>query len=271
MDLVIGLTAIAVALLIGFGALGVGIGMGLLGGINVSVAQATGAGREVRGHWWQALWLALGLGLLVAALAPVGPYLFPLMGASNEASELASSWFTARMLGAPLVFAHVGLIAWFQGRGDTRTPMIATVLANVLNIVLDPLFIFGLGPFSPLGMPGSAWATNLALLVGLGPLLWRSAPGPLVGWSRRIVREVWRLCSPMAVHFSLDVLSFALFRSSSTCASVTGENRSAASSAILNRTGSPGGMAPVIGCDRLKRRASDTSSGSSIGSYQHLA
>ncbi len=189
----------------------IAFGWGLLGGINVAVAQATGAGRSVREHWWQALWMSLVLGVIAGLFTPLGPWIFPLMGAGERATELASAWYEVRLWGAGLVFAQAGLIAWFQGRGDTRTPMVATVATNLLNIAIDPLLIFGWGPIPALGIAGAAWATNLSLLIGLGWLLYRSAPGALVGLRRSVLREVWRLGSPMAVHFALDVLSFTLF------------------------------------------------------------
>ena len=48
----------------------IALGWGLLGGVNVAVAQATGAGRPVEEHWWQALWMSLALGALSLPLAP---------------------------------------------------------------------------------------------------------------------------------------------------------------------------------------------------------
>jgi multidrug resistance protein, MATE family len=189
----------------------IAFGWGLLGGVNVAVSQATGAGRSVNEHWWQAMWMALGLGVVGLLVTPLGPLVLPLLGASDEATALGSAWMSVRMAGAGLVFAQVGLIAWFQGRGDTRTPMVATLITNVLNIALDPMLIFGWGPFPALGIAGAAWATNISLLVGLGWLLVRSRPGKLVGLRRGVVREVVRLGSPMAMHFALDVLAFTAF------------------------------------------------------------
>lgn len=189
----------------------IALGWGLLGGINVAVAQATGAGREVREHWWQAIWMALILGAVALLLVPLGPWVLPALGASPEATELGTAWYEVRLAGSVLLFLKVGLIAWFQGRGDTRTPMVATLIANLLNIALDPVFIFGWGPVPALGIAGAAHATNLSLAVGVGWLLVCSRPGRLVGLRRGVVREVVRLGSPMAAHFALDVLAFTAF------------------------------------------------------------
>jgi MATE family multidrug resistance protein len=195
---------------------GIAIGMGLLGGVNVAVAHRTGSGDHdgVRAFWWQSMWLALGMGVLVAATFWVGPWVFPVLGAESTATvELASSYFSIRVLGAPLAFGNFALTAWLQGRGDTRTPMVATVLANLLNIALDPLFIFGWGPVPAMGVAGAALTTNLALAVGLAVLVaatWREAGARV--WPRRdLLAEVGKLGGPLAAWFGLDVFGFALF------------------------------------------------------------
>ncbi len=197
---------------------GVALGMGLLGGVNVAVAHRTGSGdlRGVRDLWWQSMWLALGMGALVAASFWVGPWVFPALGAANAGTvEMASSYFAIRSLGAPLSFGMFALTAWLQGRGDTRTPMVATVLANVLNIALDPLFIFGWGPVPAMGVAGAALTTNLSLAVGLFVLVaatWKQA-GDRVWPKRDLLAEIGRLGGPLAAWFGLDVFSFALFMS----------------------------------------------------------
>ena len=91
------------------------------------------------------LWLALGLGLL-ELLAGLGlSRALHLVTASQEVGRLAGEYLTVRMLGAPIVLVGVTLREARYGRGDSRTPMRATVAANVANIALDYLFIFGLG------------------------------------------------------------------------------------------------------------------------------
>ena len=194
---------------------GIAFGMGLLGGVNVTVAHRTGAGEHDRATrvWWQGLYWAAGISVVVASLFWVGPWLFPLMGGSAEATELGSTWFRIRVLGSPLTFATFALTAWFQGRGDTRTPMVATLVANLLNIAIDPVLIFGFGPVPALGIAGAAYATNIALAVGLAFLLWRSrrVVGGFSAPRSDDLHEIFRLGSPLAVWYTLDVLAFGLF------------------------------------------------------------
>jgi len=195
---------------------GTAFGHGLIGGMRVHVARCTGARRPdaARDYAWQGLWIAAVLGLLCACLAPIGPWVFPRMGASEEVAAYASDYYRIRTLTAPLVFGFVALEAWFQGRGNTRIPMVANVLANGLNIVLDPVLIFGWGPVPALGIEGAAIATGLGwgfggsiLMVAAGRDLWTAPRGP----SRAHLWEIWRIGAPTGLQHLLNVLSFGWF------------------------------------------------------------
>ena len=212
------LAAIGLAVSVTF--LVLGFALGLIRGTRVVVAQLVGAGddEQVDQTLTQGLILAVGLGLVVAALAPLGNQIFPLMGGSPEVVRHADAYFAIRVLGAPVTFALVALNAWFEGRGDTRTPMFATLLANGLNLALDPLLIFGWGPVPQMGTGGAALATVLSVAVALVFVAWKARRTVVLeDWSWKIQADLLRwICKvglPMGLSRSLEVGAWVVFTS----------------------------------------------------------
>ncbi|TVP43014.1 MAG: MATE family efflux transporter, partial [Gemmatimonadales bacterium] len=189
-------------------------------GTTPRVARALGRGdREGAGEVAvHALVLAVGTGLAATAifLAAANP-LLSMMGAVGELREPALAYLRIRALAGPAVLLIMASHGIFRGFQDTRTPLLVTLGLNVVNLILDPLLIFGLG----WGIEGAAWATVVAQWAGA---LWFLALlfGPrrsLLGTSPRLPRLV-ELLPFLRVGGELVLRTFALIGTLTVAAAV---------------------------------------------------
>ena len=139
-------------------AIGLSIGATALVARRIGEHDAEGAARAAGQS------IILGLGV-AAAIALIGTSfaesLLRIMGATDDVVRTGSG-FTRLMLGGNATVLLLFLQnAVFRGAGDAAIAMRVLVFGNLLNIVLGPCFIFGIGPFPRLGVTGAAVATNL--------------------------------------------------------------------------------------------------------------
>lgn len=157
-------------------AIAVGLGMG----VTAMVSRRIGAGeREAAARvTGQAIWVGVVLSLLIGIPgAHYAPDLLRLMGASEGVVETGAG-FAAVLLGGSASIIYLFLLnAAFRGAGDASIALRSLVLANGLNIILDPCLIFGLGPFPELGVTGAAWATTIGRSIGVLYQLWHLFDG----------------------------------------------------------------------------------------------
>ena len=96
----------------------------------------------------------------------LAPALLKLLGADPTVLMLGTGYLRILFMGVVLIFSMFFIAAILQGAGDSTTPMIILGFSVILNIILDPLLIFGIGPFPQMGVNGAALATVIAEGVG---------------------------------------------------------------------------------------------------------
>jgi putative MATE family efflux protein len=155
-------------------------------GTTARVTRLHGAGQEegAAAIAPQALWLALGSGVLVAALvaALAGP-LVHLLGGDGHVADLAARYLRIAAIGLPSALVALAGQGWLRGVSDLRTPLLIVVAANAANVVLELVLVYGLG----LGLDGSA-AGTVAAQLGMGAafavvLLRARAPSRRPSWA----------------------------------------------------------------------------------------
>src|SRR5262245_59453692 len=154
--------------------------MGLSIGVAATVARRIGEKRPDAAAATAVQGIALGLGVaaVVAVLGiSLAPRLLSVMGASPEVIAVGSN-YTRMMLGGSATVLLLFLVnAIFRGAGDAAIAMRVLWLANAINIVLGPCFIFGLGPFPQLGVTGAAVATTIGRGTGVLYQIYRLTRG----------------------------------------------------------------------------------------------
>ena len=187
------------------------VAIGVSIGATATVARRTGE-KDPEGAASAAV-QAIGLGIALAI--PIGitgallaPKLLAFMGGSP--ALVATGWrYTAIMLGGNVVIMLLFLInAIFRGAGDAAIAMRVLWFANILNIVLGPCFIFGLGPFPKLGVTGAALATTIGRGTGVLFQLWTLWRGR----GRVVIRRRHLKLDPAVMLRMLRLSSNAMFQ-----------------------------------------------------------
>jgi putative MATE family efflux protein len=141
------------------------IAHGLGVGITVTVSKASGEGnREKQTRlitWGLILSLLAVVFFVILGLLTIEP-LFKLLGADEQTLPVIKEYMSIWYWGVIFVVIPMTGNSAIRGLGDTKTPAIVMLIAAVLNTILDPLLIFGIGPFPELGVRGAAIATVIA-------------------------------------------------------------------------------------------------------------
>lgn len=185
-------------------------GFASLVGVGGASLMSISLGERNRERAQQAMNNALLLLLLFSAVVTGGllalkrPFLY-LLGCSDAMYPAANTYFTIYALGTPAVLCGVGLNRFIMGQGCARQGMLSVVLGALVNLVLDPVFIYGLN----LGVAGAALATvlsQLCVLVYVLAVLNRRSMSIRLGFGQYSAAVCRRILSIGSMPFLIIVL-----------------------------------------------------------------
>lgn len=128
------------------------------------VSQYTGAkeDRRIGRVLSHSLYLSFIGALMMLLIAPFSPHIFRLIGHDASLQPLETTYFRILSFGALGPILSAAFAGFFTGQGRTWPVMWINIITTAINLILDYLFIFGVGPIEPMGIKGAAIATIIA-------------------------------------------------------------------------------------------------------------
>ena len=165
------------------------------------VAQAIGGGHSRRAEVvaGQSLTLAIGLSLLAGGMSVFSRPLLAVFGAAPDVVAEGAAYLRVVLGGSFAILLTVTFSAALRGAGDAITPLKIMGVGNLINIVLDPILIFGWLGVPALGVAGSAWATVISRAFSAALLAWLFFVNGHKHFSLRLgdlrprARTIWRM------------------------------------------------------------------------------
>lgn len=190
--------------------------LGVLLAVSATVSRLDGAGRRQQAGEFtrQALWLALGLAMLLFTVSRSAGWLMGALGVEPAVAEIAAAYLGAISWGAPALCLMMTLRFFSEGVGYTRPTMYIGFLGIALNIPLNYALMFGNFGMPALGAVGAGWATAIVFwmqfLALAGWIAWRPRYRPYAlygrfsGPNRREIGATLKLGLPIGVMVFLE-------------------------------------------------------------------
>ena len=190
-----------------------GIGLSIAG--TSLLSQLIGGGNLQGARAYSAQLMAITL-LSSVGLTAVGyiisPTIISLMGATGDLARLGSIYLRITFLDLPFMFLFFNINSMMHAQGDTITPMLLSGASAIINVILDPIFIFTLD----LGIAGAAWATlvSRAVLAVVGVVMLFDERNKVrpdfrgFKFDREIIREIVTIGLPSSIGQSGASLGF---------------------------------------------------------------
>ena len=191
----------------------VSVGFGV--GINVLIAFYMGAAEKDKANIAASLGTALSLlhGILTTVVYRIiMPHFLGMFTTDSEVLGLGIVYANIAFAFAPIVTVGITYEKIFQAVGRMKVSMISMMVGFIANIILDPLMIFGIGPFPRMETAGAAWATGigqvLTLLCYFGFYFCRPIPVKInlqnVKWDSAIAGRLYSVGVPAALNMALS-------------------------------------------------------------------
>ena len=196
--------------------------MGVMMAVNAVVAHEVGAGaaENIPHIVRQALWQALGIGLMACAVLALSTQVFDHLGMTALVRDKATQFVIIISIGLPPFAAYRVLYGYSASLNQTKPAMVIALLALLLNILMNWLLIFGYGGLPKLGALGCAWSTGSIMWLMLAAMVWwiRRAPVyrtsmPLDRWEKPCWPEIVRLLKigiPIGITYCAEISAFAI-------------------------------------------------------------
>jgi putative MATE family efflux protein len=194
------LAAISFTFPVTFTVISLAIGLGI--GTSAVIAKALGSGKIEEARFDATIALIISA-VLVCFLSVVGflsiQPTFYLLGANDDVMPYIYDYISLWFLGSVFLITPMIGNSVLRASGDTKTPSFIMGFSGLINAILDPLFIFGIGPFPELGIQGAAVASVIAWSVAVVVIVYLLAvkkrllsvtPGPhgMVAASKKILK-----------------------------------------------------------------------------------
>jgi len=218
----------------------------------------------------QIFFLSIIWGLFFIALSFLHDPILRLIGAQDDFIGYARQYFTITSYASPLMIFSILLTSLMRGSGDAVKPMVMMITATVVNVVLDPLMILGIGPFPRMEVAGAAWATfiaqGVAAAIGLFYLITNKTAYKIKlshlmpDW--KIIKDIYQVGAPSAVlqvteSFAFMLWNIAVSSFGSASVAAVGLVIRVSDFAFMPVMGVSQGLLPIIGycfgADNFKR------------------
>jgi putative MATE family efflux protein len=169
------------------------VAIGLSTAATATIARRIGEGNpaQAKRAIGQVILISLAISAVIGSAGAIfSGDILGLMGADAKVIEAGTTFARIQFISSPVVVLLYSLSGALRGAGAAATAMRSLIIANVINMILGPILIFGVGPLPELGVTGAAVATAMGRTIGVGYQLYALAK------ANKILQLMWRDLRP---------------------------------------------------------------------------